>query len=695
MFWSIANRVSYLFDLKGPSMAVDTACSSSMTALHLACQALRSGDCETALVGGVNLIVHPRQVESLCGLHMLSRTDHCRPFGLGADGFVDGEGICCVVAKRYVDAVRDGDRIYGVIRGTAVNAGGQSNGYSAPNPEAQAKVITHAIKRLGLRPLDIALVEAHGTGTVLGDAVEIRGLTSAFEGVPSGTVALGSVKGNIGHLESAAGLVGMIKVLLQLHHRTYVPSINAEEENPHLDLGRTPFRLQREVQRVEGQGPLVACVSSFGAGGANAHAVVQSIPEPPPDEEAMEEMHMAVISSKTAAGLQRQIDALHDWLEVHDTKPADLAYTLCCARESYAFRAGFVFQTVADLVLQLRGTYVPCGPRPTGEKPLFGTLPQGGRLSLAGAQGLVDAFVAQQPVDFHPFHAKRRVIALPGYAFTKRRFWVDSTDASMKDANAILRQHRILGFEVAPAAWSLSALVQETRATSLNDVMWPCAIHDLSRVAFRTLRGRCFFGSLDGATSFCEGTLATADLQAEAAVSLAAPSGMRLFHRQEIYARFSRQGYDYGPDLQVIRWARVATSYVEAVLDVEAYWGLRLSPALLDGGLQTALLLPGLQDHSEDEILVPFRLGRMQVWRIPRAEPVYCSCIVTDRKEAERSVTCDIRFADSNGNLLILLKGVTSVAAKRASLRPGGNVGFFGAGHADPAHSRGQIHDLY
>lgn len=674
LFWSIANRTSYLFDLKGPSMAVDTACSSSLTALHLACQALRSGDCETALVGGVNLIVHPQQFELLCSMHMLSRTDHCKPFGRGADGFVDGEGVCCIVAKRFDDAIRDKDRVYGVIRGTAVNAGGKSNGYSAPNPDAQAKVITRAIQRAGIQPTDISYVEAHGTGTELGDPIEIRGLSSAFAGAPSESVAIGSVKGNIGHLESAAGLTSVIKLLLQLHHRTYVPSINAEEENPHLNLAQTPFRLQKQIQHIAGQEPMIACVSSFGAGGANAHAVLQSGPVSQSAVAASNDgVYIALLSARTEAGLQRQIDALHDWLELHDAHPADISYTLCCARDHFACRVGYVFESTADLLQQLSGDLQELS---YGSRGVTDSLPNNAALGAVGsldrckAQELVDRFLVNQDVDFYRVFSNRRVISLPGYAFEKPRFWVDSPDSSFCDANDIVRQHNILGVEMAPAAWCLAHYLEETRVSGLSSVTWRNVIRDINHVSVQTEDGRFMLRSLDLKQTHCEGTIVNSVPERTQFELTSFPPNTSILRHKEIYQRFNQMGYRYGRDLQVIRWAKVGDSSVKVLLDVNRDWGYRISPALIDGGLQAAILIPQWrQIADEDEVLVPFYLGEIQIIKIPKNEAVYCLCTATHAKTADRTATCDITFTDAKGNILIAMREVMSVVIKKDKLK--------------------------
>ncbi|NDV85374.1 SDR family NAD(P)-dependent oxidoreductase [Aurantimonas aggregata] len=280
-FAGIANRVSHLLDLSGPSLSVDTMCSSSLTAIHEACENLRAGRCAMAIAGGVNLYLHPATYVELSAARMLSPTGLCRSFGAGADGFVPGEGVGALLLKPLSRALADGDRIHALIRGSAVNHGGRTHGYTVPNPVAQRDVIRSALTRAGVDASAVSYVEAHGTGTDLGDPIEIDGLTEAFaaDGAAPASCALGSVKSAIGHLEAAAGIAGVTKIVLQMKHRMLVPSLHAAAPNPAIDLASTPFVLQRQAGPWEG--PRIAGVSSFGAGGANAHVVLEEWIEQP------------------------------------------------------------------------------------------------------------------------------------------------------------------------------------------------------------------------------------------------------------------------------------------------------------------------------------------------------------------------------------------------------------------------------
>ena len=368
-FWSIANRVSYVLNFQGPSLAVDTACSSSLTAIHLACQSLVRGECSAAIAGGVNLILHPVHFIRLSQLNMLSEDGRCRSFGAGADGFVDGEGVGAVLLKPLAAALADGDAIYAVIRGSAINAGGKTSGYTVPNPNAQAELVRCALEQAGWDPGTLSYVEAHGTGTSLGDPIEIAALQQALERsrAEKQFCAIGSVKSNIGHLESAAGIAGLTKTVLQLQHRTLVPSLHADPLNPGITFEDTPFRVQQKLEDWDRprfqkggvwQEPLRrAGLSSFGAGGANAHVLVEEFSETRPTAPAAGRQ-LIVLSAPNRERLREQAQRLLLFLEGRKSlegvaaDPAfleSLAFTLQTGRVAFEDRLAVVASTEAEL----------------------------------------------------------------------------------------------------------------------------------------------------------------------------------------------------------------------------------------------------------------------------------------------------------------------------------------------------------
>jgi acyl transferase domain-containing protein/acyl carrier protein len=343
----VANRLSYCLDLRGPSVAIDTACSSSLVALHLACESLRRGEAEIAIAGGVNALLTPEVSIAFSHAHMLAADGLCKAFDASADGYVRGEGCGVVVLKRLADAYRDGNRVFGIIRGTAVNQDGRSNGLTAPNGLAQQAVMRAALASAELSPKDIGYVEAHGTGTPLGDPIEMRALTAVLsEGRAEDEVcAVGSVKTNIGHLETASGIAGLLKAILALQHEAIPAHLHLRELNPHLGLRDGTFVIPREMRPwPRGERSRRALVSSYGFGGTNGCAVVEEAPDryegastsAPPGEMEPATSHVLVVSARTERSLTGTAERLVTRLEQEpDLDPRDLCFTAAVGREHF------------------------------------------------------------------------------------------------------------------------------------------------------------------------------------------------------------------------------------------------------------------------------------------------------------------------------------------------------------------------
>jgi acyl transferase domain-containing protein/acyl carrier protein len=273
-----AGRVAYALNLQGPVMQLDTACSSSLLTAHLACQALRNRECDLALAGGVNLILAPEVTIGLCRMRAMSADGRCKSFDASADGYVRGEGCGIVVLKRLADALRDGDRIYSVIPGSAVNHDGRSNGLTAPNGSAQKTLIREALDAAGVAPRQIQYVEAHGTGTSLGDPIEAAALGEVLCHDRVHPLLIGSVKSNFGHLESAAGVAALMKTALAIHHGAIPPSLHFRDPNPHIPWDRLPITVPTSLTNWPEDQPRFAGVSSFGMSGTNVHIVLEQAP---------------------------------------------------------------------------------------------------------------------------------------------------------------------------------------------------------------------------------------------------------------------------------------------------------------------------------------------------------------------------------------------------------------------------------
>nr|WP_185923356.1 SDR family NAD(P)-dependent oxidoreductase [Lysinibacillus sp. SDF0063] len=464
---SIANRVSYVCNFHGPSVAVDTMCSSSLTVIHFACHSLQRGECDAAIAGGVNVSLHPNKYLLLGQGNFLSTKGRCESFGADGDGYVPGEGVGAVLLKPLAKAIADGDQIYGVIKGTSINHGGRTNGYYVPNPNAQASAIARALKESGINARSISYVEAHGTGTSLGDPIEIAGLSKAFEAYTEDKqyCAIGSVKSNIGHCESAAGIAGLTKVLLQLKHQKLVPSLHADTPNPFIDFAATPFQVQRELGEWErpvmvldgkiAEQPRMAGLSSFGAGGANAHLIVaEYIPDRKGAVHAPKAQRecMIVLSARSEDQLKerarRLLQAVNKDLENDDSFLINMSYTLQVGREAMEERMAIVVRTIEEL----RAKLIQYVDGQLGIPDLYrGSVKQnretvaliaadedmmkavGAWMTKGKYAKFLDLWVKGLDIDWSSLYEegdKPERVSLPTYPFAQERYWLPSVSST-------------------------------------------------------------------------------------------------------------------------------------------------------------------------------------------------------------------------------------------------------------------------
>ncbi|SHN35289.1 type I polyketide synthase [Rhizobacter sp. OV335] len=404
---SIASgRLSYLLGLQGPSVTLDTACSSSLVALHLACQALRARDCRMALAGGVNLILSPDLYIALSHSRMLSPDGKCKTFDASADGFARGEGCGVVVLKRLSDAQADGDRILAVVRASAVNQDGPSSGLTAPNGPAQEAVIREALARAGIAPREVGYVEAHGTGTQLGDPLEVQALGAVFsEGRDaSKPLWIGSVKTNLGHLEAAAGVTGLIKLVLSLQRRQIPAHLHFKTPSPHIAWGDQLLKVPTALMAWEPiGGRRIAGVSSFGFSGTNAHVVIEEAPSDSVRPEPVEGLHLFVLSARDEASLADTARRFATSLAGRpDSELPDLCFTAAVSRASFAQRATVLARSVSELCERLLA--LAEGREADGVRSGRVTRRDPARIAFLftgqGAQypGMARALYAQQPV---------------------------------------------------------------------------------------------------------------------------------------------------------------------------------------------------------------------------------------------------------------------------------------------------------
>jgi acyl transferase domain-containing protein len=353
----VANRLSYLLDLRGPSLSLDTACSSSLVAIHLACQSLRFGETDAALAGGVSLMIAPQVMVALTKVGFIAADGRCKTFDAAADGFGRGEGCGMVVLKRLADAIADGDRVLAVIRGSAVNQDGRTTLMTAPSGPAQEALIRTALANAQVEPARIGLVEAHGTGTALGDPIEVEAL-AATVGRPApgaGPCHIGSAKANVAHLEAAAGVTGVIKTVLALGHGAVPPQPNFQKLNPHIRLEGTRLAVPAALTPWPPQGgPRCAAVSSFGVGGTNAHVVLEESPNLPAAPAAAEgEAFLLPLSAQTPAALAALAERWSEFLTTSGAPIADLCHTAGQRRSHYDCRLAVVGRSIEELRARL------------------------------------------------------------------------------------------------------------------------------------------------------------------------------------------------------------------------------------------------------------------------------------------------------------------------------------------------------
>jgi len=354
----VPTRVSYKLNLKGPSVNVSTACSTSLVAVQMACQSLLNYQCDMTLAGGISIYNPQREGYLYQEGMILSPDGHCRAFDAQSKGTIGGSGVGIVVLKRLSDAIADGDFIYAVIRGAAINNDGAMKvGYTAPSVEGQAAAISEAQAIAGIDPETLSYIEAHGTGTELGDPIEIAALTKAFRASTNkkGFCAIGSLKTNVGHLDTASGVSGLIKTALSLFHKQIPPSLHFEQPNPKIDFANSPFYVNTTLKEWKRNGtvPLRAGVSSFGIGGTNAHAILEEAPEVEPSS-LSRPYQLLLLSTKTATALDTATQNLSQHFQQHpNLNLADVAYTLQVGRQQFSHRRMLVCQSVQDTIAAL------------------------------------------------------------------------------------------------------------------------------------------------------------------------------------------------------------------------------------------------------------------------------------------------------------------------------------------------------
>ncbi|MGE5269162.1 MAG: SDR family NAD(P)-dependent oxidoreductase [Thiohalocapsa sp.] len=591
-----AGRIAYAFGLGGPAIVVDTACSSSLVAVHLAVQALRTGECRLALAGGAHLMLLPNVSVALSQARMMAPDGRCKAFDAAADGFGQGEGAGIVVLKRLADAEADGDRILAVIAGTALNQDGRSAGITAPNQRAQEAVIRAALADAGLTPEAVDAIEAHGTGTALGDPIEMHALKAVFGGRDR-VLTVGSVKSNIGHTAAAAGIAGLVKAVLMLRRQAVPPSLHFRSLNPHIELDGAPIAVPTELAPQ----PLQAVgVSSFGFSGTNAHVVLRQAPPAPPPELREPAAARLVISAHTRAALTVLVTAYRQRIAEADADWRNLCHT---ARRGRARLGWWVLaETAGDLA---------------DAEPRQGSIPE-----LDGPVDRVSGRVVDLPA--YPFQRRAFPRVRPAEAadtalFPGRLIATPSADRQLEcvlDVSLLpwLADHKVEGRVIVPGAVFLALLlaVAPPPADALCDIEFPEPLllgdGPVRLLALARADGSVGVASQSGADWVWHAAARVGDKAAP--LGLAAPANPDWLPRAGWVSHLAGLGIEIGPAFQAIaRIARGPVSLAELEGVRPAPPGLRFHPALLDAALQAAGgTLPA-------EAVLPVGIDRLAVHR--------------------------------------------------------------------------------
>lgn len=434
----LAYRLSFHYDMRGPTMIIDTACSSSLVAVHQACQAISLGDCDQAIVGGVNVRIYPA-IREISNLGIEAFDGRCKTFDEKANGTNIGDGVAALILKRKDLAEKDGDYIHAVIKGSAVNSDGSSNGLTAPNPEAQADVIAKAWDKARINPENLSFIETHGTGTKLGDPIEINGLTHAFRRYTSkkGFCPLSAVKTNIGHLEATSGLAGLIKAILSMENRQLPPNIHYHKPNPYIDFENAPVFPNAQLRDLSPKSDkLLAAVSSFGISGTNCHLVVEEYPRT--KDAAADAEQVLVLSAKSMESLKGMLNKYARFLKSSsEVSLRDICYTAAVGRTHYDLRLAVVCHSIQQLTetIDRYVAYLNVDPALRSIEELgvfYADKAKGGSENASKAayskynrttQSILELYLSGQIINWQNYYRKGKKIPLPTYAFNSKRHW--------------------------------------------------------------------------------------------------------------------------------------------------------------------------------------------------------------------------------------------------------------------------------
>ncbi|MTI25797.1 SDR family NAD(P)-dependent oxidoreductase [Fulvivirga kasyanovii] len=720
----IVNRISYLLNLRGASEPIDTLCSSSLVAVDRAIQDIHNGTCDQAIAAGINIIITPKLHLNYSAANMLSVDGKCKTFDKAANGFVRGEGVAGLLLKTLSKAEADGDYIYGVIRGSAVNHGGMAKSITAPNVNAQAEVVMEAYNKASVSPDTISYIETHGTGTVIGDPTEINGLKKAFETLykkqnitmtNANYCALGSVKTNIGHLESGAGIAGLVKVLLAMQHKKIPASLHIKEQNPYIDLESSPFYLSKQThdwRNLKKNGsviPLRAGVSSFGAGGVNAHVIVEEYVRPEEPKRLASSVPLVfVLSAKNEQQLKVYATEVKEYLSNRYGKDDiyDIVYTMTEGRDAMEARCAMIIGSLDELLEKL--TYAASGEWDRGAIEFYvteeGTKQQNQPITEHDSlEQNVRYWVKGGKVLWRlPDNGEAKKIPMPTYPFAKEKHWIktdvkatnetDSYPFILKNNTAnghtqflahlspdddYIRDHEINGQIIVPGVLYMEivraciGMGMQKEVNRLNDITWyqPITFPDLKAqevfIQLEEIQGGVKYlvtSGEEGQMTHSTGRLMFGvQKTSETALDLNAIRQKcdRQYDKQTVYEKFAARGFNYGDKLQVIQNLWLGDTMAVASLkipDMQYHDALKLHPAILDGSLQ-ALIEFDTDEHNAQNYL-PFAVDSVELYQ---KLPGHCYASITKssgRNNGQVIKKYDIVITDESGGVVARIHGL-------------------------------------
>lgn len=706
---AIAGRLSYFLATHGPSEVIDTACSSSLAAVHHACASLRDKECDLAIAGGVNLILDPDLSIALSNANMLSPSGHCQTFDASANGYVRSEGCGLVMLKRVDDAIEDGDTILAVISGTAMNQDGASNGLTAPNGEAQAELYQIALQHAQSQSQDIDYIETHGTATPLGDPIEVNSIAKVYGKDRTQPLILGAVKSNIGHLEAAAGIAGLIKVVLSLknhciprnlHFHTLNPNINLQDINAVLPLNNIPWEATHK--------PRKAALSSFGFTGSNAHTIIEDMPQIASSTQAeitLPSQHILLITAKTKKALENLISNYQSYLTNTKESLENICYTAAVGRAHFNYRIAIMATTLQQLRDKLA----------TKDYQIHEVKSHNHIITAnPDLQTLADDFLTGADLDwlqyYKPFQAKLKKVSLPTYPFQKERYWltinssrglsygtkihpllgakIDSSGQEKLFINELnlndlpyLNEHKVLDYVIFPASGYIETILAAVTELFQNELvtvsdlnlMQPLKLIDATPyqcVATQHDQQYQLIISSQHQGHWERHATATA-MQTSHPAILQALQELRMRYTtaidfSKLYETFHAIGLQYGKTFQTVMEAYSDDNCVLVRLQLSKdtnTQGYFLHPALLDGAFQTCALL---HVNEDPHLYLPASLEQFTLYS-KALQQLWVEVIPNENLYPD-AIKADLILYDETGRIVSKIIGFTARRTTKSSV---------------------------